>query len=264
MKKIVFSVLVAMLLMNVPTSFAGAGGTSISDIKYYDEYVTVQASFLLITTAEYKVNFVTDDGELYPKNPGEYVLFLNVKNSKSTYPENSTSSLSEKIKLNNPVDGLNTLKVEVIGTDYADTITSAGSTMYEFEFPSSSDEISIEESDGPDLTVTVDSIDYVKKYNKKARKWEKKYKVYFEISNIGNEDAVDPIYVSYQKDASEKTTVVPVTKRGIDAGSSVIKSFYLDKSEAKSVYTITVDPDNLVEELDENNNSVSTTIKKQK
>ena len=138
-------------------------------------------------------------------------------------------------------------------------ISKQGSTIFEFDF--SNEEITATEDTSADLTVSMKKIDYVKVKNK-DKQWSKRYKVTFEITNSGTEDISDAIYFTAKRDDSTGLQVKTLaTNNGLKAGAKMTKYFYVDAKEVNSNYTITVDPENALEESNEKNNSTQVIIK---
>ena len=111
-----------------------------------------------------------------------------------------------------------------------------------------------------DLTISVSKIRYVRVRSRSTGATSKKYKVYLKIANQGEEDIDGSIYYSYQKQGGRKKAK-RVTRRGLRAGKSIRKTLYLKRNNRRKLFTFTIDPNNQIEEINENNNQTSAKIK---
>lgn len=123
--------------------------------------------------------------------------------------------------------------------------------------------------DAEDVNLQVDLTAIKRVRLKKAGQFMTMYRASVAIKNIGSEDVTQPIYYSYQKTRDKYNTsqTNPGTKatllasnKGLKAGETVVSSLYLPLSSSKKYFVLEVDPDNLVEETVEWDNSLGFVV----
>lgn len=272
--------LAVVLLFSVQPASAGAGGTTFSNLKLFKDSVTVEISSTMITTKKY--NFSFDSDSLTPTSPGHYSLNLIVNKVEDTFPSNSTSDISETVRLKNPVIGPNFLSVHVVGSKDGlipeDSVVYLLGSEFSFDFIANNnvwidDSGPLDEqpdtSAGPDLIVLVPKIEAVKIFIK-GTGWVKRFKVTAEIINQGDEDAEGQIVFNYRGPLPNKynpddgdlilrsipSVTKVVSRNGLSAGTSIKSTFYVSKSHANKMYLLSVDPHKRIDEAIEDNNDI--------
>lgn len=291
MKKLLVAIISPLVfILCAAPALAGAGGTTISNYQTDGNNATLDVISSIITTKSYSLSYSTNS--LTSVSPGEYTLNLIVNSAADTYPTNNTTYIETRVTLLNPIQGKNTLTVQVVGPkdgslSSSDVIYNLGAN-YTFDFsPASSNyghdalgatstdvlnkEAPNEEQpaveDQPDLTVKVTRIDYVSV--KKNKTWVKNYKLTVVTTNSGEADAEGPVFLIYQPPTTTikgvVTTPLPtlqmISGNGLKQGKKITKYLYVDKLDYKKNYKFTVELSNPVQEKDIANNETEVTVK---
>lgn len=230
--------------------FAGAGGSNLTLLESGENYIKVKAEASVITTEQYELEF---EDEAENPRPGEYVITLNAFEVGSAFSED-TDSLGNiasaaspmTFLLYNPIEGSNTVRIEVNPPgDFSENVFA---TSQEFVFS---------KSPLPDLTIT--------RFIPQVTASGKEYAV-VDIINQGNADVSGPVKVicgfwDSDNDRYKEKRSFSIRKQFTVKGYIYTKKIPLRKKSSflgyHFAYQCTVDPANLIEESDEDNNTFS-------
>lgn len=223
--------------------FAGAGGSNLTLIEAGKDYLKVKATASIITTVQYELEF---EDETENPQPGEYVITLNAFEGESTFPENTESTAPPAtFFLYNPVEGPNTVRIEV--NPPGDFSESVFTTSQEFVFG---------KSPLPDLTITR----FIPQFTASGKKY-----AIVDVTNRGNADVTGSVkaicgFWNSENDKYKEKKSFSISKKFMVSGYTYTKKIPLKKKSPSLPYQCTVDPTNLIEESNEDNNVASISI----